>query len=223
MSNVKVNGNTYNGVTSVKLALADGTGFETYSKGMVTSDITNDILSGNFSGDYENSEITRLNACVLANNNFGTISFPNAVTMFGIPTMPFNGENLLLPKVAKIEYGPCNKFCGFQGTITGTLDLSGIESTGSTLNQTFMGAKIGTLKIGKMQNANMLLANATITNLVWNIQTLNDQHTTILNGATAITNAYIADAHYEAIKALVENGTITKITNLYKFSEWSGE
>jgi hypothetical protein len=128
-----------------------------------------------------------------------------------------------LPKVAKIEYGPCNKFCGFQGTITGTLDLSGIESTGSTLNQTFMGAKIGTLKIGKMQNANMLLANATITNLVWNIQTLNDQHTTILNGATAITNAYIADAHYEAIKALVENGTITKITNLYKFSEWSGE
>lgn len=226
MSNVKVNGNTYNGVTSVKLALADGTGYATYSEGMVTSDITNDILSGSLSGDYENSEITRLNTSFLQHQNVGTLSFPNAVTMFGMTQTIVTAENLLLPKVAKIEYRN-NTFCSFRATITGVLDLSGMESAGSTLNQVFMGSKIETLKIGKMSPANMMFSNATITNLIWNNtdttadKMAGDQGLNCTNAK--ITNAYVPDALYDEIKALKDAGTLTTVTNLYKVSEWSGE
>ena len=226
MSNVKVNGNTYNGVTSVKLALADGTGYATYSEGMVTSDITNDILSGSLSGDYENSEITRLNTSFLQHQNVGTLSFPNAVTMFGMTQTIVTAENLLLPKVAKIEYINTT-FCSFRATITGVLDLSGMESAGSTLNQVFMGSKIETLKIGKMSPANMMFSNATITNLIWNnTDTTADK----MGGAQGLgcsgatfTNAYVPDGLYDEIKALKDAGTLTTVTNLYKISEWSGE
>lgn len=226
MSNVKVNGNTYNGVTSVKLALADGTGYATYSEGMVTSDITNDILSGSLSGDYENSEITRLNTSFLQHQNVGTLSFPNAVTMFGMSQTIVTAENLLLPKVAKIEFIN-NTFCSFRATITGVLDLSGMESVGSTLNQVFMGSKIETLKIGKMSTANMMFRNATITNLIWNnTDTTADK----MGGAQGLgcsgatfTNAYVPDGLYDEIKALMDAGTLTTVTNLYKISEWSDE
>ena len=226
MSNVKVNGNTYNGVTSVKLALADGTGYATYSEGMVTSDITNDILSGSLSGDYENSKITRLNTSFLQHQNVGTLSFPNAVTMFGMTQTIVTAENLLLPKVAKIEYRN-NTFCSFRATITGVLDLSGMESAGSTLNQVFMGSKIETLKIGKMSPANMMFSNATITNLIWNnTDTTADK----MGGAQGLgcsgatfTNAYVPDGLYDEIKALMDAGTLTTVTNLYKISEWSDE
>ena len=38
-----------------------------------------------------------------------------------------------------------------------------------------------------------------------------------------ITNAYVPDGLYDEIKALMDAGTLTTVTNLYKISEWSDE
>lgn len=227
MSNVKVNGNTYNGVESVKLELADGTGYVTYSEGQVTSDITNDILNGNISGDYRNEEITTLNLACFAKTTVGTLDFPNVTKCFG--KCNINAENILLPNLSDFDTTINHNLMSFaQSNITGTLDLSGFVSK-IGLNQTFYNAKIGTLLIGKMVRHNMMFTNATIENLVWaNDETGSDgvpaiisAHQGLISDGVKITNAYVADSVYEAVKAKIDDGTITTVTNLYKVSEWS--
>ena len=78
-----------------------------------------------------------------------------------------------------------------------------------------------------MKTANMMFSNATITNLIWNNtdttadKMAGDQG---LNSPNAkITNAYVPDGLYDEIKALMDAGTLTTVTNLYKISEWSDE
>ena len=73
----------------------------------------------------------------------------------------------------------------------------------------------------------MMFSNATITNLIWNnTDTTADK----MGGAQGLgcsgatfTNAYVPDGLYDEIKALMDAGTLTTVTNLYKISEWSGE
>lgn len=218
MSNVKVNGNTYNGVTSIKLALADGTGYAEYSEGAQTTDVTNSILDGSFSGDYANAEILAINLGCLSSRTVGTLSFPNATKMFGSAN-GVTAVNIYLPRVSKID-DPIPTFK--TANISGVLDLSGLLSTITAMNQTFYGATIGTLKIGNMPQHNGCMQNATITNLVWSLADAS-RVKTAMQQATAIANAYVADDIYDAVQAFITDGSLTKVTNLHKISEWSDD
>jgi hypothetical protein len=69
-----------------------------------------------------------------------------------------------------------------------------------------------------------MIASATITNLVWGGAGLTAGGIkAALNAATAITNLYITDAIYDDVAALIANGTITKVANVHKYSEWSDD
>lgn len=223
MSNVKVNGNTYNDVTSVKLALADGTGFATYSEGAVTDNVTNSILDGSLSGNLFNEDILTVSLNCFQKCSVGTLSFPNAVKMSGSADS-LTAENVLLPKVSAFAAVPNFRLAN----ISGVLDLSGMVSL-TGLNQTFYNATIGTLKIGKMAPHNMCLTNATITNLIWGNDTAGTENNTVPGGqglrcaGLTVTNAYVADSVYDTVRELMDDGTITSVTNLYKISEWSDE
>lgn len=228
MSNVKVNGNTYNGVTSVKMLLADGSGYATYTEGAVTDDVTAKILDGSISGDIINENITTISLNCFAKSNVGTLNFPNAVKMRG-SAEGLVAENILLPRVSSVDSSSLPNFRNAK--VSGTIDLSAMPETIIGMNQTFYGATIGTLKIGEMPPHNMCLANVTIINLVWNFTKSTEISTTnniSIAGAQAlkcsgltVTNAYIPDNLYEGVKALIDDGTLNTVTNLYKISEWS--
>ena len=230
MSNVKVNGNTYNDVTSVKLPLADGTGYATYAEGAVTDDVTNSILDASISGNLTNEDIRNIALNCFQRTTVGVLNFPNAVKMQGSMESVVS-ENILLPRVSSIHSVNVPNFRNAK--ISGVLDLSALPKNIAAMNQTFYGATIGTLKLGEMPPHNMCLANATITNLVWNFTKSTvisaTEHASIAGPAAlrcsglTVTNAYIPDDLYEGVKALIDDGTITTVTNLYKSPEWSDE
>lgn len=226
MSNVKVNGNTYNGVTSVNLPLADGSGFATYAEGAVTDNVTNSILDGSISGNLTNEDITTIALNCFRKATVGVLNFPNAVKMQD-NAEGVTAESILLPRVSSISSVP-----NFRSSkISGVLDLSALPNNIVGMNQTFSGATIGTLKLGEMGDHNGCLQNATITNLIWNYTkstSINANDNGNIAGKQAlgciglkVTNAYIPDALYDGVKALIDDGTITTVTNLYKISEWS--
>lgn len=225
MSNVKVNGNTYNGVTSVKLPLADGTGYATFAEGAVTSDITDIILSEQAIGDMTNDTVSIVNMYFLRSRTCGTIAFTNAAEVYGEATAVV-AENLLFPKATTWGYRN-NSFSNIRAcNVSGTIDLSGI-TTQQASNQTFYGSTIGTLLLGKMGPHNGAFQNAKITNFVWNnpdiaADKMGGVQGLGCSGAT-ITNAYVPDTLYDGIKALKDAGSLTTVTNLYKISEWSGD
>lgn len=225
MSNVKVNGNTYNGVTSVKLPLADGSGFATYAEGAVTDNVTSSILDASISGNLTNEDITTISLNCFQYTTVGTLNFPNAVKMKGSAS-DLIAENVLLPRVSSINTASVPNFRNSK--ISGVLDLSALPNTIIGMNQTFCNATIGTLKVGEMPCHNMCLTNTTITNLVWALDVLdvdgNPKIVTNLGLACAglkATNVYVADSVYDAVNASIVDGTITTVTNLYKISEWS--
>lgn len=232
MSNVKVNGNTYNGVTGVKLPLADGTGYATYTEGAAVNDVANAILDGSISGDYTNEDIKAINLSCFIGADVGTLHFPSAVAMSG-NAEGIVAKNILLPKVSACKTFatayPSMRACN----VSGVIDLSSLPNTTSPMNQTFYGSTIGTLKLGEMPTHNGCLQNATITNLVWNYtkdNTVDPSNTAGVAGKQGlnciglkVTNAYITDALYDAVKACIEDGTLTTVTNLYKLSEWSDD
>ena len=224
MSNVKVNGNTYSGVTSVKLPLADGNGYATYTEGAVTDNMTNALLDGSISGNITNEEILTVSLNCFLKCSVGTLNFPNAVKMRG-SAQGIVAENILLPKVSSIDKAAVPAFR--DAVISGTVDLSGMPyMVGMGLNQTFYGATIGTVKLGKTVKHNGVFQNATVTNVVWGLDSFSNEQPDIAGiqglGSTGakITNAYVADSVYEQVKALMDNGTLTTVTNLYKISQW---
>lgn len=228
MSDIKVNGNTYTGVTSVKLMKADNSGYATYVEGAVADSYLDRMLSGNY-GDIYDERSGEVNIGFLTNGEGGTINFPNAAILNGVCRAGAY-ENLLFPKAAKIEYTVIGNQVAssnfYSTTVTGVLDLSGIAGNAGN-NALFQNASIGTLKLGSVAPHNNMFNKAAITNLVWNnTDTTADKMggNMGLNGANAsITNAYVPDAFYDAIKALMDAGTLTAVTNLYKISEWSDD
>lgn len=235
MSNVKVNGNTYNSVTSIKLMKADDSGYAEYTEGASGKDWLDVLMNSDTAdsvGDITREDIYFANLSILAKRTVGTISFPNATKMRG-NLEGVKADNILLPKVAEIISNVIiGRFSMYGATVSGVVDL-GTGGYNNTANQMFMGAAIGTLKIGKINPHNGLFQNATITNLVWNNPDIpvgdgNSQDSmTGLQGlncvGTKITNAYVPDEMYDGIKALMDAGTVTTVTNLYKISEWSDE
>jgi hypothetical protein len=230
MSNVKVNGNAYNDVTSVRLPLADGSGYAVYSEGQSTDEnaFLDNMLSGGGGGDYANDTITKLNHCTLTGGTYGTLSFPNVVGLVG-GSAKIVASNLLIPNALNCELPA--QFGASE--ISGTLDLrkytAGIHGTtpaygtNSTIHYLLNGANIGTLRLDALNSyRGNAFNNSTITNLVWGgADLIADNIKGDLNSATAITNLYITDAIYDDVAALISAGTITKVTNLHKYSEWS--
>lgn len=228
MSNVKVNGNTYNDVTSVKLALADGTGYATYSEGQSQDENTmfDALMTGDNLGDYTNDELTQFNPVPLSYLTFGTWSLPNAAKISGGNIYNFNCENLLLPGVVGLLNNGYPQFRGVK--ITGVLDMRSYTTGGTnaaSLSFFLYGATVGTVRLDSMNlAAGNMFGSSTITNIVWGGASLTaDGIKTALNAATAITNLYITDVIYDDVAALIADGTITKVTNLHKYSEWSDD
>lgn len=227
MSNVKVNGNTYNGVTSVKLPLADGTGYATYAEGAMADSYLDKMLSANY-GDIYDERSGDADMSFLAYSKAGTINFPNVTYIRGNANYVV-ADNILFPKAAGIQYDMSKGIYSIfkSANISGVLDLSGLNVGTGHGNQTFMGATIGTLKLGVWPAHNMMFANAKITNLVWDYP---DATVDMMAGTNALkgsgasfTNAYVPDALYDGIKALMDDGTLTTVSNLYKISEWSDD
>lgn len=227
MSNVKVNGNTYNDVTSVKLALADGTGYATYAEGAVETDLISQLMNGSFTGEYT-SDVATCNMRIFSKSAVEgsdiSLNFPKAGII--VPDN-MNGyyKNIICPNVVSgVGYG--QEFGNLH--ISGKLDVRSVPS--GNYNQLFFGSSIGTLIIGEIPAHNGMFSGCTIGTLVWNNTTTkvgegNDYNTIsgyqgLNNSNLSITNLYVADKNYDAIKALIDAGTLTTVTNLYKFSEW---
>lgn len=234
MSNVKVNGNIYNDVTSIKLMKADDSGYAEYMEGATTGgdymlELLNGQVENSFKG-YENSELTGT-ACLSwlsgLNAPDAEVILPNVTRIEG--GLDHNGKaklkSIRVPKAAAFEKGNMNTWFQCKGTIE-FVDFSGL--TGGTFNQTFYGGTYGTLKLGKYPGGkNGTFQNATITNLIWNNPDLTASVMATENGglnqAKSITNAYVPDTLYDEIKALMDAGSLTSVTNLYKVSEWSDD
>ena len=230
MSNVKVNGNTYNGVTSIKLMKADNSGYAEYKEGAEAAEDFRDMLTaGGYTniGDYESNEpapyIGWLDKC-----GGGSISFPSATTAKGsVKNAKF--ENLLFPNVISLksaisasgDYPGASIFS--QTDVTGVLDLSSLADIQNGYG-TFQNCNIGTLKLGRFNLINNMIASATITNFVWNVPSTTHPNMTnfaaLMNSATKITNLYIPADIVGTWQTLIDNGTLTKIENLYSIDEW---
>lgn len=231
MSNVKINGNTYNEVSAVRLPLADGTGYAVYSEGQSADEnaFLDALIGGEACGDLVNESATKVNFGVFSYGNFGSLSFPNAVTCVSGKHTNITATNVFAPSVIKTA-GAATTFASAK--ITGSLDLrSYIAATGNTsaygsnayLQYFVQSCTIGTLRIDAINGyRGNMFSSSTITNLVWGgADLVADNIKADLNSATAITNLYITDAIYDDVQSLISDGTITKVTNLYKYSEWS--
>lgn len=229
MSNVKVNGNAYNDITSVRLPLADGSGYAVYEEGQSAEDsaLLNNILSGSECGDLISDNVVELNNSALSYCTFGVVSLPNAVKFNGLYCYNLTAADVLLPNILTSNKGAAT-FSG--ANISGTLDLRKYcrDSTYGSISwlQNFLwNCTIGTVRIDSLNGYRSTAFNgSTITNLVWGGADLTAAGITAdLNGAKAITNLYITDAIYNDVAALIGDGTITKVTNLYRYSEWGNE
>lgn len=235
MSNVKVNGNTYNDVSSIRLMKADNSGYATFVEGETSGgDYLQSLMdaSGASFPGYDNSDLTgevSLGWLCGVNNANAEVNLPNVTKISGgIPSATL--KSIKVPKATTLGGGKVAMWFQIRGTYD-LLDFSGIVS--GTWNQTFYGCQIGTLKLGAFVPSNGAFQNATITNLIWNNPNITPRTDATsaelmaggqgLNSATTITNAYVPDVYYDEIKALKDAGTLTKVTNLYKLSEWSGE
>lgn len=223
MSNVKVNGNTYASISSVRLPLADGSGYATFTEGAMVDNTVNLLISQCDRGDMTFEDVTDAYISAFGYNSGGTISFPNAAVVRGLCNKG-NYDNMLFPKATKIDQCVSGIASTFNGsTISGTLDLSALTSNAIN-NQIFYGTTIGTLLLGAYAPRDGIMGKATITNLWWNNTAITaGDFATALDEVTAVTNLYLPDAVYDDFKALMDDGTITGVTNLYKISEWSGE
>lgn len=227
MSDIKINGNTYSGVESIKLMKADNSGYATYKENAAeTNSFTDILISGGYDiGDFESDDGSP-NINWLTGLGGGTVSFPHATAANGAVTNS-SFTNLLLPNVIAITshrtadglYPVGSKFSA--NVITGTLDLSSLTSI-QNANQAFQKLKVGTLKLGALPSHNGIFSSAQITNLLWNISaSITDSNVvTAVNTATSITNLYVPADRATAIQELVTAGTITKVTNVYSIDDW---
>lgn len=230
MSNVKVNGNSYADISSLRLPLADGSGYAVYKEGQSqeANSVLDLLMTGDNLGDYTDEELTQFNPGVLTYRTFGTWNLPNVVRFGDSGNVnAFVGENLLLPNVTTTVGNAYPQFRGCK--ISGVMDCrkyNGNAVGNPSLSFFVYSATIGTLRLDSLKyiRGNSTFGSATITNLVLGADSLiADDVRAAVNGATAITNLYITDAIYDDVAALISAGTITKVTNLHKYSEWSDD
>lgn len=225
MSDIILNGNIYNGVTSVKLMKSDRTGYAEFFAEAPTDKLAIIIERGNL-GDltFGNAEASY---SFLEGRNGGTISFPNAITISG-RMQSGSFANLLFP-AATVFTSATGTNAGvsvFQKvTVSGTLDLSAVEGYGNmSPNQTFMNASIGTLKLGTgFKPHNGMFSNMTCTNLLWNANSAQVTSSSMidkLQNATAITNLYVPTDFVNDVLTAISGGTLTKVTNVYDLTDW---
>lgn len=231
MSNVKVNGNTYADISSVRLPLSDGSGYAVYAEGQSQDEnaVLTNMLTGAEIGDYTNDEITEVNLNAFGTLTCGTLSFPNATTYTpaNMSSNPITCDNLLLPNLVGHAVGKTLALRGIKAS--GVLDLRKLTlngTTGTTPLLTFFlyGATVGTLRIDSLNchRENQTFQNSTIGTIVWGgADLVASEVATCVSNATSITDLYITDAIYDDVAALIADGTITKVANLHKYSEWS--
>lgn len=225
MADVKVNGNTYNGITHIQLVKAEGGAYEVYKEGAALIDV---LLAGcnDSIGDIE-IDTTELCLNWMQQIKGGTWSFPNATTAYGGPKHS-KFDNLLMPNVTAINqnYGvtsmPYQITSTFNGTVvTGTLDLSSL-ATAQNNTVGFNGCTIGTLKLGSYCPVVNIWQGATITNLLfYNITADQITDNSFFRANPKVTNLYIPADCVDAVQALVDDGTITGVTNVYSIDDWS--
>lgn len=225
MSDIKVNGNIYNGVTSIKMMKADDSGYAEYKEGVeeATDTLMDVMLSngnvGNIESDSGNPLLSWMHGL-----KFGTVSFPYATKASG-PINSAHFDNLLLPNVTDFpNHGGNGSFSyrmasGIQNcNIPGVLDLSSLAtSLNNTMN--FAGSAIGTLKLGSYVPKSW--NSTTITNFVWYgmpESAMSDAAFTMYFSAT-VTNMYVPAGLVDAVQAQIDEGK-WKITNLYSIDEW---
>lgn len=227
MSDIKVNGNTYTGVESVRFMKADDSGYATYTEGTGDADtLMGKLIARESMGDIEREDAT---PCLdwMSGYVWGTISFPYATALKG-GCERITAENVLLPNISTVTPTSCGKsgWCpyGFINCkITGTLDLSSLATVQNNAVK-FTTSEIGTLKLGSyLPNAN-LWAGCTITNAIlkgltadWIANQINPWH--YLVGAT-ITNLYVPADAVDTVQAAISDGSLDKITNLYSIDDW---
>ena len=228
MSDIKVNGDTYKDVTSIRFMKSDDSGYATYTEGAVADSYLDRMLFGNYGDVYDDRSGT-VHIGFLSFGEGGTINLPNVTVLKGACRGGVY-ENLLFPKAASLQYratAPAVSSNFYQTTVSGVLDLSGIVPEKIGNNALFSSATIGTLKLGAVAPHNNMFMSATVTNLVWNNTDTTADKMGSSNGLRSsgarITNAYVPDAFYDDIKALMDAGTLTTVTNLYKLSEWSDD
>lgn len=226
MSDIKVNGNTYTGVTSVKLMKADESGYAEYTESAEATDSVMDTLIANGSlGDIERDDASP-GLEWMTGYRVGTVSFPYATKLNGAP-VKITAENLLFPNVKTVSAISCGnsgwRSYGFNNCkITGTLDLSSLETVSNNA-LTFTTSVIGTLKLGTYAPNKNIWAALTVTNFVWNGLTaasLSQNSFFEYFKSAVITNLYVPAELKERFQTQIDNGTLTKITNLYSLDEW---
>lgn len=226
MSNVKVNGNTYNDISSVKLMKADGSGYAEYKEGAeVTDTLMDKLLNRQNLGDIELDDAA---PCLewLSGYEFGTLSCPYATTLNGSLDR-VTADNVLLPNISTVTPTSTGKSgwatYGFNNCkITGTLDLS---SLATVVNNAvgFVTCEIGTLKLGAYAPAKSIWNSTIITNLVWyglTSEAFNANVFVAYFKAATITNLYVPAVIKDEVQAKITDGSLDKITNLYTIDEW---
>ena len=234
MSNVKINGNTYNGVDEIRLMKADDSGYAIYKEGQTEEGLTWEAVTINFSGvipeDIDDPDVTTPQIGRLQSTKFGTIKLTGATKMAGgCPYSTF--DNLLLPHVVAadnfINYGT-RDFVDVRRSFSsikcsGVLDLGSFSSGINWGNTMFQNAQIGTLKLGPITLTSNSMSSATITNFVWNCAGNASNPVGVLTSATKITNLYVPAEYVATISGKIDDGTLTKIDHVYSMADWSDD
>lgn len=221
MSNVKVNGNTYNDVTSVKLMKDDGSGYAEFKENVADTDTLMDTLLADDSVGNIESDTGEVYLGWMQGIEFGTVSFPYATKATGYPhSCTF--ENLLLPAVTDYSGAVGKGVNGYRMPnsinnckITGTLDLSKVAtSTNNTLG--IANCTIGTLKLGSYMPG--WGQTTTITNAI--IPGFTADYEVIYFKLVNITNLYVPSTVLEHVQSMVTAGTLPNVTNVYSIDGW---
>lgn len=226
--NAKVDGQTYEGIELITVGGKNITLQEVAEQ--ATDSLVTSLLNGT-KLEIEDSSVAEGYLGWLVGQQASKVSFPHMTKGYG-PCNYCTIDNLLLP--AMVSFGAYSGTAfqlgaTFQGLkCSGVCDLSGL-TTFLNMNMSFQNAVIGTLKIGAIPKVANPFGQITVTNLIFDCSNyVNAQDVTtqgsiglILDRCKSVTNIYLPDAYYTSVKALVEAGTLTKVTNVYRMSEWS--
>lgn len=227
MSNVKINGNTYNGVDEVRLMKADESGYAIYKEGQEAAENILDIaVARGAVGSYRN-EAGSVCLSVFCGLNLGDLEFPFATSATGGVTA-CKASRVLLPNVTTLNvdesFGATkyNLSAGFQQSDIGLLDLSGLTTSMNNACK-FTGAKIGTLKLGGYFPAANLWNGTKITNAILSgFSTADATGIAYFSNAT-ITNMYVPADKLAEAQQLKSEGKLSKVTNIYSIADWSDD
>ena len=228
MSNVKINGNTYNGVDEIRLMKADDSGYAIYKEGQEAAENILDIaVARGDMGSYRN-EAGSVCLSVFCGLNLGDLDFPYATTASG-GVIACKANRVLLPNVTTLNvdksFGAQQNglLAGFQQSDITLLDLSGLTTSMNNACK-FTGARIGTLKLGSYFPPANIWGNAIITNAILSgfRAEMTASALTYFANAT-ITNLYVPADQLAGAQQLKSEGKLSKVTNIYSAADWSDD